>query len=89
MYEWRTKALAFEVEVDSLRMNKQELEVNYQQTKEVATKLEEQMEALRMIWKEKVQENERLKQKQQALEAINTELSIKLNELRTQKLTGV
>ncbi len=88
MYEWRTKAQSLEAESDSLSNQKSDLELQYKRTKEVADRLDEQMEALRLLWKEKVHENERLRQNQQALEAINSELSIKLNELRSQQMTG-
>lgn len=88
MYEWRTKAQSYEAEKDSLSHQKNDLEVQYKRTKEVAHRLDEQMEALRHLWKEKVHENERLKTNQQALEALNSELSIKLNELRSQQMTG-
>jgi chromosome segregation ATPase len=87
MYEWRSKATSLEVERDSLFVQKNDLEIQYKRTKELADRLDEQMEALRLLWKEKVHENEKLKNNQQALEAINSELSIKLNELRNQKLT--
>lgn len=88
MYDWRTKAHSLEAERDTLKQNKDDLEVQYKRTKEVADRLDEQMEALRLLWKEKVHENERLRNNQQALEAINSELSIKLNELRNHRLAS-
>lgn len=86
MYEWRSKALSLEAEHESLISRITEVEHNYKTTKEVADRLDEQMEALRLLWKEKVHENERLRKNQQALEAINSDLSIKLNEFRNQKI---
>ena len=88
MYEWRSKAQSYEVENESLQQNKNELDHQYKKTKEVAERLDEQMSALRILWKEKVHENERLRNKQQELESINAELSIRMNQIQNQQLVG-
>lgn len=88
MFEWRTKAQGFEAERESLITHKAELELQYKRTKEVADRLDEQMEALRLLWKEKVHENERLRKNLHAVEEINSELSIKINEISNQQLAG-
>lgn len=82
MLEWRNKAQTLEVENISLQERLLELENQYKRTEEIADRLDEQMESLRLLWKEKVHENERLKRNQEALEEINKELSIKLNDYR-------
>lgn len=88
LFEWRHKAQSLEVERDSLNSGKNELELEYRKTKEIADRLDEQMEALRLLWKEKVRENEKLRNGMQALEAINSELSVKINDLRTESMVG-
>lgn len=81
-YEWRMRAQGLEAEKESLVARVHETEAQYSRTKEIADRLDEQMESLRILWKEKVHENERLKRNQETLETLNTELSIKINELR-------
>lgn len=81
MHDWRSKAQKFEAENEYLTNAKVESEARYQRTKETAERLEEQMDALRILWKEKVHENERLRNSLQAVDVINSELSLKINEL--------
>ncbi|MEY4615510.1 MAG: hypothetical protein RJB66_470 [Pseudomonadota bacterium] len=81
MHDWRTKAQKLEAENEYLAKAKAEFEGQYHRTREVASRLEEQMDALRILWKEKVHENERLRNNLQAVDSINSELSLKINEL--------
>lgn len=86
MFEWRNKAQSLEAANESLSNRTNELELQYRQTKEVAERLDEQMETLRLLWKEKVHENERLRKNLQAVEAINSDLSVKINHFRNQEM---
>jgi len=88
MYDWRSKAQSQTIENESLSQKYHDLENNYLRTKEITERLDEQMESMRHLWKEKVHENERLKKDKENLEAINTDLSIKLNGLRANSMTS-
>lgn len=82
MYEWRSKAQSQLAENESISQRYRELESQYARTKEITSRLDEQMESMRHLWKEKVHENERLKKDKDTLESLNADLSIQLNELR-------
>lgn len=84
MYEWRSKAKSQIAENESLAQKYQDLENQFYRTKEITGRLDEQMESMRYLWKEKVHENEQLKADKENLEMINTKLSVQLNDLRAQ-----
>lgn len=81
MYEWRNKAQQLEIEQETHVRDHSHLTTEYQRKKEIADRLEEQMEAMRLLWQEKVKENEKLKNRMQTLEALNAELSLQINQL--------
>lgn len=86
MYDWRSKAQSQIAENESLVQKCKDFENQYLRTKEITERLDEQMESMRYLWKEKVHENEQLKADKENVEAINTSLSIQLNELRAKSL---
>lgn len=88
MYDWRSKAQNQIAENESLSQKYQDLENQFLRTKEITERLDEQMESMRYLWKEKVHENEHLKADKANLEMINTNLSIQLNDLRATSLLG-
>ncbi len=87
MFDWRSKAQSQIIENESLSQKYREIENQYLRTREITERLDEQMESMRHLWKEKVHENERLKKEKETLESINTELSINLNELKVKSVT--
>lgn len=85
-YDWRSKAQNLEAENESLNSKLSDTEFQLSKTKNIVEKLDEQMESLRVLWKEKVNENERYKKNQETLEALNAELSIKLNQYKVNEI---
>jgi hypothetical protein len=85
-YHWRNHAQSLEVQNLSLteRFNESQQSLNI--NKELSDRLQEQLAALRHLWTDSSQETTRLRQCNQALERLNSELCLKLNEARNQKL---
>lgn len=79
MHEWRSKSHSLIVENEALTQKLNETELQYAKTKEISNRLDEQMEAMRHMWKEKVHENEKLRKERETLEQLNSNLSEKLN----------
>lgn len=89
MYDWRQKAQNLEMAQTEFLKNQTDLQADFQRKKEIAERLEEQMETMRLLWQEKVKENEKLKAKCHQLDAINVELSQRLRNTTSESATGV
>lgn len=84
-YYWRNHAQSLEVQNLSLSEKYNETFQSLNVHKDLAARLQEQLEALRHLWTDSSQEVQRLRHCNEALEKLNSEICIKLNEARNNK----
>jgi chromosome segregation ATPase len=85
-YYWRNHAQSLEVQNHSLSEKYNETHQSLNVQRDLANRLQEQLEALRHLWTDSSQETSRLRSCNEALEKLNSDLCIKLNEARNDKI---
>lgn len=81
-YYWRNHAQSLEAQNHSLSERFNETLQSSNINKELSNRLQEQLEAIRHLWTDSSQELTRLRHSNEALERLNSELCLKLNEAR-------
>jgi chromosome segregation ATPase len=84
LYNWRNQAQSLDVQNHSLSERFNDTQQSLQVNKDLSYRLQEQLEALRHLWTDSSQEVNRLRNSNDALERLNAELCLKLNEARNQ-----
>jgi chromosome segregation ATPase len=83
-FYWRNHAQSLEVQSQSLSERFNETQQSLNINRELTHRLQEQLEAIRHLWTDSSQETTRLRNCNDALEKLNSELCVKLNEARNQ-----
>lgn len=82
LYYWRNHAQSLEIQNQTLSERFNESLQSSRINKELSNRLQEQLDALRHLWTDSSQETTRLRSCNEALEKLNSELCVKLNEAR-------
>lgn len=81
---YRTEAKTLKSQQGSWLEEREELKIKARRSDDEVTKLTEQVENIQVLWREQQNELEKQKLKTQALQRLNQQLSLKLNEYRSE-----
>lgn len=82
LVSWRSQAQSLEVQNQTLNERTQEISNSLHVVQNLSERQQEQLETIRLLWSESSQEVQRLRQINQSLEQLNSDLCIKINAKR-------